>query len=210
MKKLFLCLLLTLSLTACGQSGASGAVSGGQTEPAGMSEIESAESAQTAVTDGDQTPTPEEVSRPETTDLTFFLEGQEESVPTALYIGQGYSLYIPTEGWGRESFTENGVAADSWESTDNDDVELRILHLGDRSLEDCRDWIIQELNDYVITEDQQGNLYGEDQEDRMVLDVRFHQGSTGMYAVAWAYPMEAIEGFGTRLGVIADTFEVLS
>lgn len=210
MKKLFLCLLLTLTLTACGQSGASGTVPGGQTEPAGTSEIESAESAQTAVTDGDQTPTPEEVSRPETTDLTFFLEGQEESVPAALYIGQGYSLYLPTEGWVRESFTENGVPADSWESTDNDDVELRILHLGDRSLEDCREWIIRELDDYVISEDKQGGLYGEDAENGMVLEVRFHQGSARMYAVAWAYPFEAAEGFGARLGVIADTFEVLS
>lgn len=207
MKKLFLCLLLTLTLTACGQSGTSGAVPGGQTEPVDTSD---AESTQPAVTDGDRAPTAEELGRPETTDLTFFLEGQEESVPAALYIGQGYSLYIPVEDWVRESFTENGAAADSWESTDNDAVELRILHLGERSLEDCRDWIIQELSDYVITEDQQGGLYGEDAENGMVLDVRFHEGGGNVYAVAWAYPFEAAEGFGARLGVIADTFEVQS
>lgn len=212
MKKLLLCLLLTLSLalSACGQSAPAQGDSqtpepGGQTQPA-----DPADSAQTETTqNADRTPTAEELGRPETTDLTFFLEGQEETVPAALYIGQGYSLYLPTEDWVRESFTENGVPADSWESSDNDDVELRVLHLGDRSLDGCRDWVIQELSDYVITEDQQGDLYGEDAENGMVLDVRFHEGGGNVYAVAWAYPFEAAEGFGTRLGVIADTFEVM-
>lgn len=209
MKKLFLCLLLTLSLTACGPSGASGAAPGGQTEPVETG-AEPTESAQTAVTDGDRNPTAEELGRPEATDLTFFVEGQEETMPATLYIGQGYSLYIPTEGWNREVFTENGVPADSWESTDSDRAELRILHLGQRSLEDCRNWVIQELSDYVISEDQQGGLYGEDTEEGMVMDVRFHEGGGNVYAVTWTYPMEAAEGFGTRLSVLADTFEVMS
>lgn len=30
-----------------------------------------------------------------------------------------------------------------------------------------------------------------------------------MYAVLYEYPVEAAEGFGTRLGVIADTFEIM-
>lgn len=217
MKKLYLCLLLTLTLTACGasnsgQGGSQTPEPGGQTEPAGISGTAQTETeaTQDAVTsDDDRKPTAEELGRSETTDLTFFVEGQEETVPAALYIGQGYSLYLPAEGWERESFTENGAAADSWESTDNDAVELRILHLGERTLDECYDWIIREMDDYVISEDKQGGLYGENRENGMVLEVRFHPGDAGMYAVAWAYPLEAAEGFGTRLNVLADTFEVM-
>lgn len=206
MKKLLLCLLLALMLSACGQSAPTqGDSQTPEPQPAAPADSAQTESTQNA----DRNPTAEELGRSETTDLTFFLEGQEEAVPAALFIGQVYSLYIPTEGWVRESFTENGVTADSWQITGNNDVELRVLHLGEQSLEDCQEWIIRELDDYVISEDKQGGLYGEDQEDRMVLEVRFHQGSAGMYAVAWAYPFEAAEGFGTRLSVIADTFEVM-
>lgn len=209
MKKLFLCLLLTLSLTACGMSGASGTIPGGQTEPAGTDATIQTETAQTAQTSGDRAPTAEELGREATADLTFVLEGQEETEPAALYIGQGYSLYIPTEGWVRESFTENGVPADSWESAGNERAELRILHLGDRSLADSREWIVREFDRYMLSEDKRGDLYGEDAENGMVLDVRFYEGGS-VYAVLWAYPAEAAEGFGTRLSVIADTFEAMS
>lgn len=209
MKKLFLCLLLTLTLTGCGHSGASGAVPGGQTEPVGNCGTVQTETAQTAETAGDRNPTAAELGREETTDLTFFIEGTEETEPAALYIGQGYSLYIPTEGWVRESFTENGVPADSWESAGNDRAELRVLHLGERSLEDCREWISREFDRYVLSEDKQGALYGEDSENGMVLDIRFHEDGEAVYAVMWGYPMEAAEGFGTRLSVIADTFALM-
>lgn len=209
MKKLFFCLLLALSLTACGASGASGAVPGGQTEPAGTDAAVQPETVQTAETAGDRNPTAAELGRAETMELTFFVEGTEETEPAALYIGQGYSLYIPTEGWVRESFTENGVPAESWESADNNPVELRVLHLGEQSLSDCREWIGREFDRYVLSEDKQGGLYGEDAENHMVLDIRFHENSGTVYAVAWAYPMEAAEGFGTRLSVIADTFELM-
>lgn len=210
MKKLLLCLLLTLTLSACGQSAPAQGDSqtpepGGQTQPA-----DPANSVQTETTqDADRNLTAGELDRSETTDLIFFLEGQEEAVPAALFIGQGYSLYIPTEDWLAEQDTDDGVPVDSWENAYNDDVELRVLHLGERTLDECYAWFTQNEDDYVISEDKQGGLYGEDQEDRMVLNVRFCEGSGTMYAVAWEYPFEAAEGFGTRLSVIADTFEVM-
>lgn len=207
MKKLGFCLFLTLSLVGCTQPGTSGPVPGGQSASAEMAE---AESTQAAAADGDRTPTAAELGREETAELTFILEGQEETVPAALYIGQGYSLYLPTEGWEWGHFTENGVLSDFWESTDNSDVELRIFHLGERSIEECREGFVQELSDYVVTEDKQGGLYVEDTEESMVMDVRFHEGGGNVYAVTWTYPMETAEGFGIRLNVLADTFEVMA
>ena len=199
MKKLLLCLLLALSLSGCGQTSAVPAAPESGI-PAGTGQTASAE---------DRTPTAQELGREETTDLTFLIEGTEETLPAALYIGQGYSLYIPTEGWALEHDTEDGIPVDSWESTVNDNAELRVLHLGQKTQEEARAWVTAEEDDYRLTEDQQGGLFGEDPEDRMCLDVRFHEARDQLYAVLWEYPLEAAEGFGCRLGVIADTFELM-
>ena len=42
---------------------------------------------------------PETPARAEHVDLTFFVEGEEEALPATLYVGDGYSLYIPDEDW---------------------------------------------------------------------------------------------------------------
>lgn len=210
MKKLILCLLLTLTLVGCGQTAPTQDPADTPPQQDVTDQTPANEDTTQATTpDGDRNPTAEELARPESTDLIFFLEGQEEAVPAALFIGQGYSLYIPTEDWLAEQDLDDGVPVDSWENVYNDDVELRVLHLGERTLDECYAWVTQHEDDYVISEDKQGGLYGQDQEDRMVLDVRFHEGGGQMYAVMWEYPMEAAEGFGTRLSVMADTFEVM-
>ena len=60
-------------------------------------------------------PEPETPARAEQVDLTFFVEGEEEALPATLYVGDGYSLYIPDEDWdGPEQSTESGVPTDTW------------------------------------------------------------------------------------------------
>ena len=151
-------------------------------------------------------PAPETPEREEKGELTFLLEGMEETVPVTLYTGDGYSIYIPDEGWRLEEDVDDRIREECWESTQRDDVELRVLHLGDMTLEEAQDWMIREEDDYRLIEDKQGGLYGEDRE--AYVEIRFFSGGGRMYAVAWKYPSEAAEGFGTRLGVLADTFEV--
>ena len=63
-------------------------------------------------------------ARPEHTELEITVEGVSEQLPAALYIGDGYSIYIPEEGWEHEQETEGHITEDSWESTVNDEVEL--------------------------------------------------------------------------------------
>ena len=41
-----------------------------------------------------------------------------------------------------------------------------------------------------------------------MLEVFFYTGQNAMYAVELRYPVEATEGFGTRLHVMQDTFRV--
>ena len=83
----------------------------------------------------DRAPTAAELGREETRDLVFLVEGTEEAVPVTLYIGQGYSIYIPDEGWRLERDVDGSIPEDTWESTVNDDVELQVLHLGEKTLE---------------------------------------------------------------------------
>lgn len=153
-------------------------------------------------------PTAEELGRPEKTELKFLLEGMEETLSATLHVGQGYSLYIPDEGWRLDDRDrEDGVWEETWESTINDDAELWVLSLGTRTLEEGQAWLRAEEDDYTFQEDKQGGLWGSDPEDRTQMEVRFHSGEDALYAVVCTYPESAAEGFGTRLSVLADTFE---
>ena len=195
---LFAC-LLALSLAGCGRQTAAPTT---QTTPAPQEES----SAETAT---DRNPTAAELGREERMDMAFSVEGETEMVPATLYIGQGYSLYIPDEGWRLEKDVDDGIPEDTWESTVNHDVELRVLHLGEKTLEQAKAWVIAAEDDYGLIEDKQGGLGGTDEEDREMMEVRFYPSGTQMYAVLYEYPMEAAEGFGARLGQIAETFEVM-
>ena len=201
MKKRYLvfALLLALTLTGCGRQTAAPTT---QTTPAPQKES----SAETAA---DRNPTAAELGRKEQEDLVFMIEGLEETVTADLHIGQGYSIYIPDEGWRLEKDVDDGVPKETWESILNDDVELTVLHLGERTLEQAQDWVRAEEDDYQLVEDKQGGLGGTDTEGLEMLEVRFHPSGNGMYAVLYKCPMEAIEGFGTRLSVMADTFQVM-
>ena len=199
MKKPILILTLLLALSGCGQTDSPAAP-----ETAAPSTVP-----ETAAPAGDRNPTAEELGRADKKDLTIMVEGTEEAVPATLYIGQGYSIYIPDEGWRLEKDMEDGVPEEEWESTVNGDVELRVLHLGEKTLEQAQEWVTAEEDNYRLIEDKQGGLGGTDAEDREVLEVRFHPAGTQMCAVAYQYPVEASEGFGARLSQIADTFEAM-
>ena len=191
--------LLFLALSGCGQKA--------QTPPPAP-ETPVAET-QTETPDGDRNPTAAGLGREEKTELAFTVESETELVPVTLYIGQGYSIYIPDEGWRLEKWVDDGIPEDVWESVINDDVELTVLHLGEKTLAEAQDWVKAEEDDYQLVEDKQGGLGGTDEKDREMLEVRFHTSGSTMYAVLYKYPMEAAEGFGTRLGVMADTFQIM-
>jgi len=209
--RLMAAMLALFLLTACGQS-----------RPAGTAE----QKAETppAVSENTETPPPPAPEtaekpvvqaaaslpdRPETATQEFTVEGLPETVPVTLYAGEGWSVYIPDEGWRLDDRErDDGVFQTVWESTVNDDAELWVLELGQRTLAEGQDWLRREENDFALQEDKQGGLFGTDREDRELMEVRFHEGGGNLYAVVWTYPETAAEGFGTRLGVMADSFQI--
>ena len=159
---------------------------------------------------------PDESLRPANTELQFTVEGMTETVPAALYIGDGYSIYIPEEGWRLdERETDDGVRETVWESTVNDEAELYVLHYGvypDATLATTKSHFVQRSG-YVF-EDLMGGDLGDPltgtDEGGDYLGFMAAEGRDGeAYIVAWEYPAAAAEGFGVRLPQIANTFEVM-
>ena len=154
MKKLILILTLLLALSGCGQKTSPVVPDVPPTAP----ETAAPETTAPAVPTEDRNPTAAELGREEKMDLVFMVEGMEETVPATLYIGQGYSIYIPDEDWRLEKDVGDGIPEEKWESTVNDDVELRVLHLGEKTLEEAKAWVTAEEDDYRLIEDKQGGL----------------------------------------------------
>ena len=196
--------LLVLALSGCGQKT--------QTPPPAAETPAETPAGTTGETPaGDRNPTAAELGREETTELAFTVEGETELIPVTLYIGQGYSIYIPSEGWRLEKWVDDGIPEDTWESIVNDDVELTVSHYAGKTTMEARDAFVRD-EDYVF-EDLMGGELGDPltgmDEDGDYLSFMVAQGADTVYVISWEYPAEAAEGFGARLGQIANTFQVM-
>ena len=196
--------LLVLALSGCGQKT--------QTPPPAAETPAETPAGTTGETPaGDRNPTAAELGREETTELAFTVEGETELIPVTLYIGQGYSIYIPSEGWRLEKWVDDGIPEDTWESIVNDDVELTLSHYAGKATMEARDAFVRD-EDYVF-EDLMGGELGDPltgmDEDGDYLSFMVAQGADTVYVISWEYPAEAAEGFGARLGQIANTFQVM-
>lgn len=191
MKKRWLIVLtvLALALTGCGKKDKTPA-------PAASSET-TRNQVTTQPLPEQKLPTAEDLGRAEQTDLTVMVEGMEEAVPSTLYIGDGFSLYIPDEGWEKDW-------ASGWRSTANDQVTLRVeTHTGQSPAE-----VLAAMDkDYAMGPLEGDRAAGTNGEGWMV-DIRFVTGpGQRTYTVILEYPPEAAEGFGVRLAAIAATVE---
>lgn len=137
--------------------------------------------------------------------LSFYLEGMEEKAMATLYAGDGYSLYIFDEDW--VYFLDEGQPV--WESRLNPDVKLGVIHLKGMTSSAAQQWVRQRFEGFNLTEDKQGGLGGTNAEG-ILADVRLIPSGDDVYALCCVYPMEAEEGFGVRLAVMADTFALTS
>lgn len=139
------------------------------------------------------------------TTLTYYLEGIETHTEATLYNGNGYSIYFPAMEWMLESQEMDGHPTQVLQSDWNEDVMLRIVELEEMDLTQAQDWIREAMPGYDLVEDAQGGLGGSNAK-KQLLDVRFCPADDTIYALMLQYPLEAAEGFGTRLNVFADTF----
>lgn len=129
----------------------------------------------------------------DTITLTIMKEGMPEKKTARLVVENGYILYLPDGEWEK-------VEADMWCATAN--VNVLIWVAGFESGYP----IEQILTDDGYTPDETGMVR---EEGGIRYHVRLYEAETGVWCVSYSYPVEAEEGWGRELPVIADTFAVL-
>ena len=186
-KTLVLIAAMTLLLTACARQTGQGSAS-----YAGESGGESSASGEKADSFG----TPESLGREETASLSASVEGLTEEMPSTLFIGDGFSLYVPDEGWEK-------TLVSGWRSTDHPDVEIRVETYTGKSKEEVAD----SISGYAFSPLEDGETRSSG-EDGQCLYLRILEGpGDRVYAVVGEYPEEVEEGFGARLEAIGRSVE---
>ena len=184
MKYLLLSLVMALSLTACAREL--------QQPPAQISP--SSSPAQ---------------SRPIDRETSAELDVGGETVPASLYVGEGYSIYIPSDGWTLELDSDDGILHQTWEADREDDACLSVYHYKDMSFAVARDRFLRDSG-YTFSPGPTGEpgdpLTGSD-EDGDLCALAVAEGSHGTtYVIAREYPKGTEETWGVVLEALADTF----
>lgn len=129
----------------------------------------------------------------ETITLSITKEGETEEKQASLAAADGYILYLPDGEWQKEE-------ADSWRAVANENVRIGVagFEVG---------YPIEEiLTNDGYTQNEEGLSK---QENGISYRARLYETPEGVWLVEYSYPVEAEEGFGRELPVIADTFAVL-
>ena len=131
--------------------------------------------------------------------LSYMSEGLPQEEPADLYLGSGYGILIPKEGW-------QMYAPDAWHRADNDLVQFWVTDYGRNTLEQVSETLASE--GYTQTED--ASVLQKETDGRLFF-VRPVQEGARVMNVTWTYPTEPeyMEGFGTCLNIIAMNFRVL-
>ena len=131
--------------------------------------------------------------------LEFFLEGMAEYQDATLFVGSGYSLYITDDGW-LETPGENGKMI--WQCSYNPDISFAVIPCAGADLAQARAAL---LGEYTLLEEDGEYACGSDDNGLFYRAVRLIETPDGILAAVWNYSLEAAEGFGVRLRVLADT-----
>ncbi len=124
--------------------------------------------------------------------LTFSKEGEQEQKKAALATGDGYSIYLPEGEW-QQSDT------DTWSATVNEQVRLWVTHFEGESL----DSVEQKLADDGYNTVNFENLK---QVDDIIYHVVLKEFENDIWGIFSCYPIDAQEGWGSEIPVIADSF----
>lgn len=204
--------LLIVCLTACGGKTAPGASS--QAPASSAVSAPGASSAPASSSQEPQMPTAAQLGRDEHSTLEMTVEGQTESVPVTLRVGQSgsgfFSVYLPDDGWEQK---EPGL----WCASDNGDVVIYAELCGGTAdspmtARRCYDGIVSQYGNSgsasVKFGPLDGNFFqGARADTGAVREVWLTEDGTDCWAVYGLYPADAAEGFSARLPVLAATFQ---
>ena len=137
-------------------------------------------------------------------ELTYMVEGMEETEPAWLIYGQGYCLLIPKGKWKMS-------APEEWVSEANSSVVFRVVHFSEegseysgQSYSEIAEAYMELGYEPMYTEYQ---LYRET--DGVVDVVEIRSNSDDVWGLNYTYPSEAEGGFGVRLRAMAQYFGIM-
>ena len=170
-----LILLLALVLAGCGASEVPETV----TEPASEAVTE----AVTETTEAATVPTvPTEPAPP----LTLEYSQGEESLVLELFDGGGYGIYIPPEGWTRESEVTGGRLTDRW--SDGRGITLEVISCGPMAPESVEKQLLATKFAYHFGEEENGFYRGIDNVRGRCMLFSVRSDGSGSFALAAEYP----------------------
>lgn len=139
-------------------------------------------------------------------EITAEINGESKNIPVTLYEGEGYSIYIPDEGW---NISPQSGEGDYWVNTENEKVFLNIVTHPGQTPEDAREDILFFCEGFTFGEmDAKNHFSGKDSFTEQMVDVWLLETHYGTL-VAWAeYSFPATEGFDSYLTAIADTIQI--
>lgn len=134
------------------------------------------------------------------TQLEFFLEGMGEYQDATLFVGDGYSLYITDDDW---DVTQNPEDV-TWVCSYNPDITLAVIPNAGASFDAAMEALFAGYTDIEVDGEY---VYGHDDAYRYYRAARLIKTQDGILAATWRYTVEAAEGFGARLRVLAATLQ---
>lgn len=169
--------------------------------------------------------TPELLGRDASCNLTFWQGADKYPVAADLFIGDGYSLYIPREGWVHEVIDYHGTTADRWVCADQTLEEFGLNSMLDTTNREAlrkfydqqyptrltvlfrpgmddqaiRDWVIEANPDWDVTQNARGELFADG------ATVEFFRTETGVFICIMETPAFGTGGLGV-LGTMCGSF----
>lgn len=131
--------------------------------------------------------------------LQYMQEGMLQEEPANLYVGSGYCLLIPVEGW-------QPYGPDAWMWESNEQVQFWVADYTGNTPEQA----INSMKKDGYSETGEGLLSRE--QDGRIFFAQMRQSGSAVMCINYVYPADAehVEGFGRILPAIADSFGILA
>ena len=149
-------------------------------------------------------PSPDELCRLKKRTIQYAnADGNEISLRTDLFIGQGYSIYIPEREWSYQQVDDHGNQADQWVYDQDEDIRMTVIRLAGDD-EQAEKYIRETESDWYFYTDEAGDMFA--QLDGNMMVVRLKKAEVETFAIVQTYPTEGYEGAGRMFSALADTF----
>lgn len=146
------------------------------------------------------------------------------SYPAYVFRGSGYAITVLGNAWHQMTlgtgWTDigvdgspaiNGKPAEVWQSTEDINTQLAVVHLGAMTLKEAQEWSKGAAGDgFTLTESKQGDMSGDGKNGptEMYWTCAFYGTDSDRLAVIKTYPVAQTEHLGYALNAMADTFTV--